>query len=128
MVGRLFLNRNFLESVRIYFRIFFKISVVGFVIFFSVIMIVFNCYSDFSVFGLNNCDIIFLYNSICYIMYFFYVVFSIMFLIWNLLVCCILLFVCRIYIMGKFMFIYIIYNMVLKLLLKLYILLICKFN
>lgn len=108
LAGRLFSNRNFSESVRIHSRTFFKISAVGLVTFLSVTMIALNCYSDFSVFGPNNCDTIFLHNSICHIMYSSHVAFSIMSLIWNLLVCCILLSVCRTHTMGKSMFIHII--------------------
>lgn len=100
LAGRLFSNRNFSESVRIHSRTFFKISAVGLVTFLSVTMIALNCYSDFSVFGPNNCDTIFLHNSICHIMYSSHVAFSIMSLIWNLLVCCILLSVCRTHTMG----------------------------
>nr|XP_022339166.1 uncharacterized protein LOC111134445 isoform X1 [Crassostrea virginica] len=105
LAGRLFSNRNFSESVRIHSRTFFKISAIGLVTFLSVTMIILNCYTDFSVFGPNTCDKIFLHNSICHIMYASHVAFSTMSLIWNLLVCCVLLSVCRTHTMGlrKFM-------------------------
>ncbi|XP_062582443.1 uncharacterized protein LOC134244189 [Saccostrea cucullata] len=105
LAGRLFSNRNFSESVRIHSRTFFKVSAIGLVTFLSVAMIVLNCYSDFHIFGPNNCDKIFLHNSICHIMFASHVAFSTMSLIWNLLVCCVLLSVCRTHTMGlrKFM-------------------------
>lgn len=101
LAGRLFSNRNFSESVRIHSRTFFKISAIGLVTFLSVTMIILNCYTDFSVFGPNTCDKIFLHNSICHIMYASHVAFSTMSLFWNLLVCCVLLSVCRTHTMGK---------------------------
>lgn len=105
LAGRLFSNRNFSESVRIHSRTFFKVSAIGLVTFLSVAMIGLNCYSDYHIFGPNNCDKIFLHNSICHIMFASHVAFSTMSLIWNLLVCCVLLSVCRTHTMGlrKFM-------------------------
>lgn len=100
LAGRLFSNRNFSQSVRIHSRTFFKISAVGLVIFLSVGMIVLNCYMDYSVFGPHNCDAIFIHNSICHIMYISHVTFSTISLIWNLLVCCVLLSVCRTHTIG----------------------------
>ncbi|KAK3087919.1 hypothetical protein FSP39_012441 [Pinctada imbricata] len=100
LAAKLFTNRNFAESVRIHSRTFFKISAAGLLLFLSTGAVALNCYNDFSIFGPNHCDKIFLHQAVCHVMYGSHVAFSVMSLVWNVLVGCVLLSVCRTHTIG----------------------------
>ena len=100
LAGRLFTNRNFAESVRIHSRTYFKISAAGLLMVLSVAAVTLNCYNDYSVFGPDHCVRIFLHPAVCHVMYGSHVAFSIMSLVWNVLVGCVLLSVCRTHTIG----------------------------
>ncbi|XP_060067405.1 uncharacterized protein LOC132547638 [Ylistrum balloti] len=97
---KLFSNRNFVESVRIHSRTFFKISAAGLLIVLGVMAVVINGYVKYTGFGPRHCQKLNISPVICHVMYSSHVTFSVISLLWNLLVGCMLLSVCRTHTIG----------------------------
>lgn len=101
LAARLFSNRNFSESVRIHSRTFLKISAAGLLILFSVALTSLDLYTTYIAFGPKHCVKIFLNETVCHVMYYSHVGFTVIGLLWNILVGCVLLSVCRTHTIGK---------------------------
>ncbi|OWF34992.1 uncharacterized protein LOC110443504 [Mizuhopecten yessoensis] len=97
---KLFSNRNFVESVRIHSRTFFKVSAAGLLIFLGTVAIIINGYIKYTEFGPRHCQTLNINTVICHVMYTSHVSFSVISLLWNLLVGCMLLSVCRTHTIG----------------------------
>lgn len=97
---KLFSNRNFVESVRIHSRTFFKISAAGLMIFLGTVAVVINGYVGYGTFGPRHCQKLDINTVICHVMYSSHMTFSVISLLWNLLVGCMLLSVCRTHTIG----------------------------
>ncbi|XP_033726648.1 uncharacterized protein LOC117316219 [Pecten maximus] len=97
---KLFSNRNFVESVRIHSRTFLKVSAAGLLIFLGTVAVVINGYVKYKEFGPRHCQTLNINTVICHVMYSSHVTFSVISLLWNLLVGCMLLSVCRTHTIG----------------------------
>lgn len=95
LTARLFSNRNFVECVRLHSRTFLKISVAGLFIFVTCALAGINSYVSFLSFGPNHCDKLELNRIICHVLYSSHISFMTISMIWNVLVGCTLLSVCR---------------------------------
>lgn len=101
LAGKLMYNRNFGESVRIHSRTFLKISVAGILIFASIAMIGVNSYSAYDDLSGQKCTVIGVYPVVCKLLFISRILFGVVSLVWNLLVGCVLLSVCRTHTIGK---------------------------
>ncbi|CAC5388598.1 unnamed protein product [Mytilus coruscus] len=95
LAAKLFSNRNFVECVRIHSRTFLKISVAGLFIFLAVVIYGINSYVSFLNFGPNHCDKLKLTRYVCHVMYSSHLAFTLISMMWNVLVGCTLFSVCR---------------------------------
>ena len=101
LAAKLFSNQNFVDSVRVHSRTFFKISVAGLLIVFGTGAVGINIYTSYAEFGPAHCEKVKLLPIFCHIMYSSHVAFSVISLMWNLFVGCVLLSVCRTHTVGK---------------------------
>ncbi|KAL5013447.1 hypothetical protein ScPMuIL_007717 [Solemya velum] len=100
LAGKLMYNKNFAESVRIHSRTFLKISVAGILICAGMAMVGVNSYSAYGDIGGQKCVVIGVFPIICKLLFISRVLFGVISLVWNLLVGCVLLSVCRTHTIG----------------------------
>ncbi|KAL3891040.1 hypothetical protein ACJMK2_003303 [Sinanodonta woodiana] len=101
LAGRLFKNKSFAASVRIHSRTLFKINAAGLLLITGLALAALDLYSAAqSVLSSSQCLEIGLYPIICTLLYCSRALFTIIGTIWNLLVGCAVLSVCRTHTMG----------------------------
>ncbi|KAK6167417.1 hypothetical protein SNE40_021451 [Patella caerulea] len=97
LAGRLFSNKNFVESVRMHAKTFLKISTVGLVVIVCLIIVGIQAYENFTVYTGEGsaCKLAEIYPVVCDVMYGTMMAYLVIGMIWNIVVGCVLLSVCR---------------------------------
>ncbi|XP_060586694.1 uncharacterized protein LOC132742337 isoform X2 [Ruditapes philippinarum] len=100
LAGRLFGDEDFAASIRTHSKTLFKINSAILLILCGFIFTGLNLYTSFDTYASDYCHIVGLHHLVCNSMYISRVVFSVLATIWNLLVGCMLLSVCRTHTIG----------------------------
>ncbi|KAL4217621.1 hypothetical protein ACF0H5_022363 [Mactra antiquata] len=101
LAGRLFGDKDFAASVRGHSRTLFKISSAVFLIISGFLFTGLNLYSAFvDTYAASHCHVIGLHHLVCNSMFISRVIFTTFSVIWNLMVGCMLLSVCRTHTIG----------------------------
>ncbi len=101
LAANLFSNARLLDSVRLHSKTIFKISSAGIMIFLTTSVIVLNNVSAKNMYKDDFCVRVSLNVLVCRILYVTKVVYSVLALVWTLLVSIVLLSVCRTHTIGK---------------------------
>ncbi|XP_045181195.2 uncharacterized protein LOC123540328 isoform X2 [Mercenaria mercenaria] len=100
LAGRLFGDEDFAASIRSHSRTLFKISSAILLIISGCLFTGLNLYTAFDTYAADHCHVVGLHHLVCNSMYISRAVFSVLATVWNLMVGCMLLSVCRTHTIG----------------------------
>ncbi|KAL8574815.1 hypothetical protein ACOMHN_031922 [Nucella lapillus] len=100
LAGRLFLNQNFLECVRVHSKTFLKISTTWLVLVMVAAVIAVNCYMAWPTFYNDTCGTVQIEILVCQVFFVGRVVYAGLTMVWNFIVIYVLFSVCRTHTVG----------------------------